>query len=198
LEIHKINIVDDIEDYNKILLFKEVSLFSEYYLKFYEKRILNDYENLQFKNIWLNIFDELSNQKYLILRDFHADNLFFLKDRKSFKKIGLIDFQDAVLGSATYDLVSLLEDARRDVSKNLQKYLINYYISKSNINKEEFLKDFNILSMQRNIKILGVFARQGFEYHNKRYLDFIPRILQYINLRINCNLFHDLKLFLKW
>ncbi|MFT4718041.1 MAG: aminoglycoside/choline kinase family phosphotransferase [Rickettsiales bacterium] len=199
IELHKINLsCVDLPEYNNKLLLKELAVFIDYYLKFIEHRNLSKKERQEFEEVWLELFQKLSNDKFLVLRDYHADNLFFLEKRCSYKKIGLIDFQDAVLGSRAYDLMSLLQDARRDVSKNLEQNMINHYIKSANIDSASFITDYKILSLQRNIKILGVFAKQGFLYRNKRYLDLIPRVLEYVLRNLEEKNFNNLKLLLKW
>ena len=77
--------------------------------------------------------------------------------------------------------------------------MIDYYIKESNIDDQQFIMDYNILSLQRNIKILGVFARQGLEYNNIKYLNLIDRVMEYIlPILDQKNIFNNLKLFLKW
>ncbi|MDB2550447.1 phosphotransferase [Rickettsiales bacterium] len=200
IKLHKINLDHiDLPEYNNDLLLQELQIFIDYYLKLIKKHNLSYLETEDFKNIWLEIFDNLSDNRFLVLRDYHADNLFFLDNNKDHKKIGLIDFQDAVLGSRAYDMVSFLQDARRDVSKDIQKNMIDYYIKESNIDDQQFIMDYNILSLQRNIKILGVFARQGLEYNNIKYLNLIDRVMEYIlPILDQKNIFNNLKLFLKW
>jgi aminoglycoside/choline kinase family phosphotransferase len=200
INIHQIDLTSiNLPKYDNNLLLKEFQTFVDYYLKHIKNQDLSKNQQNEFYNIWLEIFKNLSNDQFLILRDYHADNLFFLDDRKSYQKIGLIDFQDAVLGSRAYDLLSMLQDARRDVSNNLEKNMIDYYIKTTNIDGIKFNIDYEILSLQRNVKILGIFARQGIEYKNTQYLDLIPRVMSYVTSSLNNNnLFDDLKLFLKW
>ena len=200
INLHQIDLTSiNLPKYDNNLLLKEFQTFVDYYLKHIKNQDLSKNQQNEFYNIWLEIFKNLSNDRFLILRDYHADNLFFLDDRKSYQKIGLIDFQDAVLGSRAYDLLSMLQDARRDVSNNLEKNMIDYYIKTTNIDGIKFNIDYEILSLQRNVKILGIFARQGIEYKNTQYLDLIPRVMSYVTSSLNNNnLFGDLKLFLKW
>lgn len=200
IELHKTELNNiKLPEYDNELLLKELTVFVDYYLKYIKNRTLSTKEKDNFTGMWLELFNYLSTDQHLVLRDYHADNLFFLKERKFHKKIGLIDFQDAVLGSRAYDLVSFLQDARRSVSKNIQIEMINYYIEKTNIEYAKFINDYKILSLQRNIKILGIFARQAVLYKNKRYLDLIPRVLEYVldNLQKE-EIFFNIKLFLKW
>jgi aminoglycoside/choline kinase family phosphotransferase len=123
----------------------------------------------------------------VVLRDYHADNLMVLKTRKNHQSVGLLDFQDALIGSKAYDLVSLLEDARRDVNEELRKKMIDYYLEKSHVEKEQFILDYKILSLQRNIKILGIFARLVLRDNKKQYLDLMPRVLELVKIRAFSN-----------
>lgn len=189
-ELHKIN-PPKIAIYNHHLLLKEVMLFVDWYLKYEKKIELNLAQKQEYKRLWLELFDLLDVEKTLVLRDFHADNLMLLKN----EEVGLLDFQDAVIGSKSYDLVSLLEDARRDIDENLSQEMLNYFLEKNCDNKEKILQDYEILSLQRNIKILGIFARLAWRDDKKSYLDLIPRVKKYIVKRIEGNKKTSKKLF---
>lgn len=159
----------NIENYCNELLFKEVKLFVDWYVK-YEKNIeFNSKQNQQFKKLWFELFDKLSDDKYLVLRDYHADNLMILEHMDGYKKVGLLDFQDAVLGCRAYDLVSLLEDIRREVKPDLAQKMLQYYLENYSVNRELFLQDYEILSLQRNIKILGIISRVIRLYKKPKY-----------------------------
>ncbi len=108
-------------------------------------------------------------------------------------RVGLLDFQDAVIGSAAYDLVSLLEDARRDVSIKTVNHIIKYYIQNSKCNEDDLLNDYKILSLQRNIKIIGIFARLAIRDNKKNYLNFLPKIINYVIIRLKDEIFSDLR-----
>ncbi len=122
----------------------------------------------------------LSETRYLvdvlILRDFHAENLIWLPDRAGTKRVGLLDFQDAAGGHRAYDLVSLLEDARRDVPSNLRDAMFARYVSGADVDKEDFLRAFSLLGAQRNFRILGVFARLARRDGRPDYLRLLPRV----------------------
>ena len=91
----------------------------------------------------------------LVLRDYHAGNLMFLKDRVGIKACGLLDFQDAVVGPITYDIVSLLEDARLDVAPHLSKLLITRYLNAfPMVDRESFSDSYDLLGTQRSMKII--------------------------------------------
>jgi hypothetical protein len=134
----------------------------------------------------LSKLDKLSKQEgVLVLRDYHADNLMILGREENSSNVGLLDFQDALIGSHAYDIVSLLEDARRDIdSKNSQK-LFDYFVSKSNYCEQELKIDFEIISLQRNIKILGIFARLHLRDGKNQYINFIPRVKNFVEQRLN-------------
>ena len=113
----------------------------------------------------------------LVLRDYHVDNLMLLPDRPGVRGCGLLDFQDAVTGQPSYDLVSLLEDARRDVSVCLRRAMIERYLAAfPALDRSEFLRSAAILAAQRNCKILGLFTRLWQRDGKPQYLAHIPRV----------------------
>lgn len=116
-----------------------------------------------------------SGPDVLILRDFHAENLLWLPERKGPARVGLLDFQDAMLGHPAYDLISLIEDARRDTSPELQEAMIARYIKTTNQNDAAFRAAAAVVGAQRNLRILGVFARLTMRDGKAHYIDFIPR-----------------------
>ncbi len=187
LELHKIENLPEIKLYNNAVLCREVMLFIDWYLVL-EKKSIDLKQKAQFKLLWFKLFDLLdkSNQ-VLVLRDYHADNLMVLKDRKNHHKVGLLDFQDALIGSKAYDLVSLLEDARRDVKLEVKEKIFAYYLEKSKVDKDQFLIDYKILSLQRNVKILGIFARLALRDNKKHYLNLMPRVLDLVKQRVFSN-----------
>lgn len=106
-----------------------------------------------------------------VLRDYHAENIMLLENGGQ----GLIDFQDALVGHPAYDLVSLLQDARRDVSPDLERAMLNYYRAKTDAGPD-FEADYVRLGAQRNAKIVGIFARLWKRDGKPRYLSLIPRV----------------------
>ena len=127
----------------------------------------------------------------LVHRDFHVSNLMINKN-----KIFIIDSQDAVFGNVTYDLASLIDDVRLKTSKNFKKIIYNNYLNlnKKKIDKEKFKNDFEIFSVLRNLKIIGIFTRLAKRDNKKNYLKLIPYAWNLIEDRINNNdIFFDLK-----
>ena len=112
-----------------------------------------------------------------MLRDYHVDNLMLLPDRSWVQGCGLLDFQDAVCGPQSYDLVSLLEDARRDVPADLRRQMTERYLAAfPALDQAAFLRSAAILAAQRNCKILGIFTRLWKRDGKPRYLVHLPRI----------------------
>ena len=113
----------------------------------------------------------------LVLRDYHVDNLMLLPDRPGVRGCGLLDFQDAVAGQPSYDLVSLLEDARRDIPGPLRQAMTERYLAAfPALDRQAFLRSAAILSAQRNCKILGIFTRLWKRDGKRQYLAHIPRV----------------------
>lgn len=108
-----------------------------------------------------------------VLRDYHAENIMLLN---SLEKQGLLDFQDALVGHPAYDLVSLLQDARRDVSPDLEAQMCDHYLRATGANAEDFMADYARLGAQRNTKIVGIFVRLWRRDGKPRYLELIPRV----------------------
>ena len=124
--------------------------------------------------------------KTWVLRDFHSPNLIWLGDREGIKRVGIIDFQDAVLGPPAYDVVSLLQDARIDVPEMLELALFSRYIkarreADAGFDAAEFAANYAIMSAQRNTRLLGTFARLNRRDGKPQYLQHQPRIWTYLN-----------------
>ncbi len=117
----------------------------------------------------------LGGERLLLLRDYHAENLVWLPGRDGVKQVGLLDFQDAMIGPAGYDLVSLLHDVRRDVPPALADRLISEFAARIGRDPKEFATQCALLSAQRNLRILGVFGRLSRDEGKRRYADLIPR-----------------------
>ena len=195
LELHKLEAPKNLLLYNHALLFREVMLFIDWYIPS-QKQEITLQEKAQFKFLWFQLFDLLSQfnskrdhlqkdeKQVVVLRDYHADNLMILPNRDGSKQVGLLDFQDALIGSKAYDLVSLLEDARRDLDEDNRAKIFEYYLQKADCDKEAFKTDYEILSLQRSIKIVGIFARLSKRDGKHNYLNLLPRVLGFVRLRL--------------
>jgi len=112
----------------------------------------------------------------LVQRDYHAENLLWLPERRGTARVGLLDFQDAMRGHRAYDLVSLLQDARRDVPRDIETGMLRLYVAETGVDSEEFADVYHLLGIQRNMRILGVFARLCLRDGKPHYVDLIPRV----------------------
>jgi tRNA threonylcarbamoyl adenosine modification protein YjeE len=140
----------------------------------------------EFVAAWNEIFAALEAEpKGWVLRDYHSPNLVWLPEREGFRRAGMLDFQDALSGSLAYDLVSLLQDARLDVPADLESELLAYYVRMRAVvtpgfDPEAFRFAYAALGVQRNTKILGIFARLAKRDGKPAYLRHIPRIWRYL------------------
>jgi len=181
--------------YNKKILFNEARLFCEWYVPrvVSKKKIIFLNKKLKTKIKFLLSRIKLKNNIF-VHRDFHVSNL--MKYKKNF---AVIDNQDALIGNKAYDLASLIDDVRLKTSNELKNLIYKYYLSvnKNNINKKSFKNDFEILSVLRNLKIIGIFMRLAIRDKKRKYLNYIPYAWKLIELRLSKNiLFKDLKFFL--
>ncbi|MCY4543207.1 MAG: phosphotransferase [Rhodobacteraceae bacterium] len=117
-------------------------------------------------------------------RDYHAENLIWLRDRQGLSRIGLLDFQDGALGCIAYDLVSLIEDARRDVDMQLRRHLIKRFAASNDLCEETLDQQIALCGLQRNLRIVGVFSRLSLAYGRKHYVDFIPRVWKHLQINL--------------
>jgi len=167
-------------DYDATALLAEVELLTQWYWPLKKGAEAPNDICAEYNDIFQNITTTLSPPHSFVLRDYHAENLLWMPERHGVQKVGLIDFQDGLYGAAAYDVVSLLEDARRDVPPKLAAAMFDHYCNNaradSNFNREAFLNDYAILATQRNAKILGIFARLAKRDHKPRYLDLLPRV----------------------
>lgn len=115
-------------------------------------------------------------KQVVCLRDYHAENLLWLPDRVGLARVGLLDFQDAMLGHPAYDLVSLLQDIRRDVPAGIEIAMLEHYITAAGVDDHAFRTAYAVLGAQRNLRILGVFARLATDYGKPHYVDLIPAV----------------------
>ena len=179
------------DNYNLKNLHKESDLFLNWYLpgilgkrksKKFKKKIkieLNKlYKQIYFKN------------KFIVHRDFHVSNIMSVR-----RKLGIIDTQDVILGNPMYDVASLIDDVRIEIPLQIKNKVFQYYFKKSSLRKKMyFLKnDFDILSIQRNLKILGIFYRLYKRDKKPKYLKYLPYTWKLIELRMKSKIFKNLE-----
>jgi N-acetylmuramate 1-kinase len=167
-------------------LLVEIGLMLEWYLPDRAVQVSGEMR-AEFAAMWRNLLDKPVNAaKTWVLRDFHSPNLIWLDERDGIAQVGIIDFQDAVLGPAAYDLVSLLQDARIDVPEALELALLTRYIkarltSGQSFDPAIFAEHYAIMSAQRNTRLLGTFARLNRRDGKPQYLRHQPRIWTYLS-----------------
>ena len=203
IKMQKINFKQDFEfksnkikikKYNSSLLHKESDLFFDWYLKNNSKKKEFKKNKKKIKKELNGLYKKLYFQEMCFVhRDFHASNI-MVKD----KKFGLIDSQDALRGNLLYDVASLIDDVRIKLPIKLKSSLFSYYLSKTSKiknNTEKLLaqNDFDILSVQRNLKILGIFVRLFKRDHKLSYLKFLPYAWKLLELRLKNPIFINLK-----
>ena len=184
------------QNYSIKELHKESDLFFDWYLKYCLKssniKKIKDIVKKELTIIYKKLY--FPNNTF-VHRDFHASNIMVNKNR-----LGLIDSQDAIIGNPLYDLASLIDDVRIKLPSNLQEKLLNFYYYKSKLKKEEYknLKnDFEILSVQRNLKILGIFVRLFKRDGKPNYLKYLPYTWSLIERRLENPVFKNLNLLFK-
>ena len=183
-------------NYNMANLHKESNLFFDWYLI----GVLGKKQTLKFKKIIKKELKKLYKKiffknRFIVHRDFHVSNII-----PTNKKLGVIDTQDVILGNPMYDLASLVDDVRVKVPPKIKKKIFQYYLKNCSINKKEIhlLKnDFDILSIQRNLKILGIFYRLFKRDNKSQYLKYLPYTWNLIELRLKNKIFKNLEIILK-
>ena len=160
--------------YDESRLLDEAALLFDWYLPEVNVSVGDRSEYL---SLWRNVLSLVRRApETLVLRDYHVDNLMLLEDRAGISKCGLLDFQDAVIGPSSYDLVSLLEDARRDVPAVLAQRLIERYLDAfPTLARDDFRTSYAVLGAQRSAKIIGIFSRLARRDGKLDYLRHIPR-----------------------
>jgi N-acetylmuramate 1-kinase len=172
--------------YDEAVLLREVNLLPEWFLPAFgitlDPQMQAQYE-AAWRASWQTIIAQSHSAPVMVLRDYHADNLMILKNSD---QLGLLDFQDALAGHAAYDLVSLLQDARRDVSEALEADMRAYYWNNAPeritaIGAAAFDAAYELLGAQRNTKIIGIFTRLHRRDGKAFYPTLQPRVWRYLN-----------------
>ena len=197
-DLNKFSNFTFLEKYSVEKLQDESQLFIEWYLKKYLKINITDTDIKNFKDIINKIFNNLDTKfEKLVLRDYHVDNLILQKSKLGLKQVGILDFQDAVLGSSSYDLISIIEDVRRPISKDLKNILIKYFIDLTGYDSNQLEKELAFYSVQRNLKILGIFSRLNLRDNKFKYMQYNDNAWKYIESNLNNPTMSDLKVWLK-
>lgn len=167
----------DLPAYDDDKMLEEVGRFTKWYASRISDRAKADY-----LEIWRELLPAVRvGEDAFVYVDYHADNLLWLPEREGLAKVGLLDFQDGRLGPPAYDLVSLLEDARRDVSPGLALAMIERYLqARPDLDPDAFRTSYAVLGAQRNCKILGLFSRLAVEENKPQYLALQDRVRSHL------------------
>jgi hypothetical protein len=173
-------------DFDQTALLAETDLLVEWFLPLVLGRAVTEDETAEHRRLWREALANLGDSRRVFVhRDYHAENLLWLGEREGVARVGLIDFQDAVAGSPAYDLISLTEDARRDVSPELAEAATRHYLAAMKqqgaaVDEAAFRREMAVMAAQRNAKIVGIFARLYSRDGKTRYLAFLPRVWGYL------------------
>ncbi|MDR6265639.1 phosphotransferase [Roseobacter sp. N2S] len=169
--------------YDMAPLLDEITLFADWFVPAYFPNVDAADFRQQFTALWRDALHSVAQRREaLVLRDFHVDNLMILKQHSGIARCGLLDFQDGLIGAAAYDVASLTQDARRDVSGELETRLLDRYMAQRGpMDRAQFMADFHLLAAQRHTKIAGIFVRLCQRDGKPRYLDHLPRVLRLLD-----------------
>ncbi len=176
------NIKWRVRDYDELALLSETDLFLDWYAKDFDRDISGS-EREEFYSLYAKSFEHLNyHASGLALRDFHAENLFWLPERAGVANVGLIDFQDGLFVHPTYDLMSLITDIRRDVSPDLKQLLMERFCEKAGLKyDEDFRAAYAVMSVQRGTKLLGFPVRADLKFGKSQYRALLPRVKRHLN-----------------
>jgi len=168
---------DDVPPYDAEVLEREAALLTDWWVPAAGGEVSADLRAEYLGLMAAAIRDVEVERSALVLRDYHAENLLWLPEREGAARVGLLDYQDALLGHPAYDLVSLLEDARRDLSPGLAEKMVSRFLAaRPDLDAEAFRAGYDALGAQRNAKIVGIFARLRRRDGKLHYIDMIPRV----------------------
>lgn len=163
----------ELAPYDRAVLHREAALLPEWYCP----AVGVDVDVDGYRAAWDAVFDHaLTDAPVTVLRDYHAENLMLVGPAKA---LGLLDFQDALAGHPAYDLVSLLQDARRDVDPEVERAMLERYRAATGVG-EDFMAAYHVLGAQRNAKIIGIFTRLWRRDGKPRYPTLCPRVWAYL------------------
>ncbi len=169
----------DLPDYDVPTLDQETALLLDWFYPLVMAKPANEATRASYFKAWHQIYADLPCMpSTLVLRDFHIDNLMVIADTEGNEQCALLDFQDALIGSPMYDLMSLLQDARRDISPSLEQTLLDYYFERVASKRQTSLQWYWALGAQRHCKVAGIFVRLWQRDQKPHYLNHLPRVIR--------------------
>ncbi|MFN3591316.1 MAG: aminoglycoside phosphotransferase family protein, partial [Thermaurantiacus sp.] len=167
--------------YDRAELVREVQVFADWYARAAGLTVNAEAYLAAWDEAWGEVLAETAARPVLTLRDYHAENLMLLEGRPGTRRLGLLDFQDALAGHPAYDLVSLLQDARRHVSSQLEEAMLARFAAAAGVaDPAAFRARYEVLGAQRNVKILGVFVRLRDRDGRTGYVERLPLVWHYL------------------
>ena len=177
--------IHHIPDFDRTAMRMEARLLLDWYLPWKRGEPASDGERAEYLALWDGLIDTLgSAEKNLLLRDMHSPNIIWRPEETGIRRVGLIDFQDAMIGPTAYDLASLVQDARVTIERPLFEQLMDDYLTlrraQGRFDEKGFLTSFAIMSAQRNCKLAGLWVRLKQRDGKPGYLKHMPRTLTYL------------------
>ena len=181
--------VHHIPDFDRTAMAMEARLLLDWYFPWKRGREASDEERAEYLAIWDSLIDDLAgSEQSLLLRDFHSPNIIWRPQEHGVKRIGIIDFQDAMIGPTAYDLASIVQDARVTIDRRLQDLLMGDYLAlrrlEPSFDEAIFLKSWAIMAAQRNCKLAGLWVRLLKRDGKPGYLKHMPRTLAYLDVAL--------------
>lgn len=177
VELHRMPPPLELQPYDRAVLEREALLFAQWYMPAADLQPDEHGFLAAWSMAWSRVLAETDAASVVVLRDYHAENLMLLADRPGVQRLGLLDFQDALAGHRAYDLVSLLQDARRDVPAELERAMLARFIAHAGVeDPTAFRAAYEVLGAQRNTKILGIFVRLRDRDGRAGYVERLPRV----------------------
>jgi aminoglycoside/choline kinase family phosphotransferase len=191
-------IPEGVKTYDTPRLMEEVNRINVWYRPLVSAPALSDHAQRDFNGLWQTALPKAwLAPTSLVLFDYHVDNLLGLFDRPGMKACGLLDFQDAVAGPITYDLLSLLEDARRDIDPGLVADMKARYLAAfPALDPKAFATSWAVMAAQRHVRVIGTFARLNLRDNKPHYLIHMPRLWRYMDQCLTHPTLADLKAWL--
>ncbi len=175
-------ITHTVEAFDAVALMAEADLLMDWFWPLVHGTAPDDDLKSEYASLWRPLLEAVqADQPVWVMRDYHSPNLIWLPEREGLRRVGIIDTQDAVMGSAAYDVASLLQDARLDVDAAVEAELLDHYVqcrqrADRAFNNAEFRASYAVLGAQRAAKVLGIFARLSKRDGKPGYLRHIPRV----------------------
>ncbi|MCV9998249.1 tRNA (adenosine(37)-N6)-threonylcarbamoyltransferase complex ATPase subunit type 1 TsaE [Pararhizobium sp. YC-54] len=183
------SVTHHIPDFDRTAMKIETSLLIDWYLPWKRGDKASDAERAGYVAVWDQLIDLLTtSEKKLLLRDFHSPNIIWRGDRSGFDRIGIIDFQDAMIGPTAYDVASISQDARVTIEPDLREEMLSLYCAErhalGDFDETAFRRDWHLMSAQRNCKLAGIWVRLMQRDQKPFYMKHMPRTFSYLEVAL--------------